>query len=41
LGGADSLTLMSPFSHEGVRIILGPVQSDSTFPLAMQPILRV
>ncbi len=37
----DSLTLMTPFSHDGPRIVLGPVQSDPTFPLALQPILRV
>lgn len=36
----DSLTLMTPFSHDGPRIVLGPVQSDPAFPLAMQPILR-
>lgn len=37
----DSLTLMTPFSHDGQRIVLGPVQFDLTLPLALQPILRV
>ncbi len=37
----DSLTLMTPFSRDGTRIVLGPVQSDPTFPLALQPILGV
>jgi hypothetical protein len=37
----DSLTLMTPFSHDGQRIVLEPVQSDPTLPLALQPILRV